>query len=242
MFPQTDPPGFRRPDEFPMSAPSVSRPSLLITAGPTWEPVDAVRYLGNRSSGRLGLALADEAARRGHPVTLLLGPVALPPPASPKCGVHRFETASELQNLLKEHWPGHEVLIMAAAVADYRPAHARPGEKIRRREDRLTLELEPVPDVLADLASHTRPDQRVIGFALEPEHEMLESARRKLQRKGLHAIVANPLSTMNALEIRGMVVLADGRVLDPGNTLPKDAFAEWLLDQLPEISAANIRS
>jgi phosphopantothenoylcysteine decarboxylase/phosphopantothenate--cysteine ligase len=131
---------------------------------------------------------------------------------------------------------------MAAAVADYRPVDARDGEKIRRREDGLTLELEPVPDLLADLASKTRADQRIIGFALEPAGELLESARAKLQRKALQAIVANPLSTMNAEDIQGILLLADGRRLDPGNTLTKDAFAEWLLDQLPEILTTGARS
>jgi phosphopantothenoylcysteine decarboxylase/phosphopantothenate--cysteine ligase len=208
---------------------------LLVTAGPTHEPLDAVRYLANRSSGRMGLALAEEAARRGHPTTLLLGPTGLQPPESTPVSVIRFQTAAELQEELRRCWPVHDVLIMAAAVADFRPASGGEGGKISRGEAGLTLQLEPTPDLLADLAERTRPDQTVIGFALEPSKRLEESARRKLTDKGVDAIVANPLRTMNAERITATVYLRDGRVLTPPPDLAKAKFAQWLLDRLPEI-------
>ncbi|MDY7108623.1 MAG: phosphopantothenoylcysteine decarboxylase [Planctomycetota bacterium] len=218
-----------------MPTPADPSRRLLITAGPTHEPLDAVRYLANRSSGRLGLALTEAAARRGHRTTLLLGPTWLQPPESTAVRVIRFQTAAELQAELRRCWPVHDVLIMAAAVADFRPASGTGSGKITRGEGGLTLHLEPTPDLLADLAGRTRDDQTVIGFALEPPDRLEESARRKLDRKGVHAIVANPLQTMDAQRITAAVHLRDGRVLSPPPDLTKADFAEWLLDQLPRI-------
>jgi phosphopantothenoylcysteine decarboxylase/phosphopantothenate--cysteine ligase len=208
---------------------------LLITAGPTHEPLDAVRYLANRSSGRMGLALVEAAARRGHRITLLLGPTWLQPPESTAVSVIRFQTAAELQAELRRCWPVHDVLLMAAAVADFRPAAGDPGGKISRGQGGLTLHLEPTPDLLADVAARSRPDQTIIGFALEPPERLEESARRKLKAKGISAIVANPLQTMDADRITAAVHLSDGRVLTPPPNLTKADFADWLLDRLPEI-------
>jgi phosphopantothenoylcysteine decarboxylase / phosphopantothenate---cysteine ligase len=214
---------------------------ILITAGPTHEPIDAVRYIGNRSSGRLGVSLADAAAARGWPTTLLLGPAHLQPAESSLLRTFRFQTAADLQRLLHEHWPEHDVLIMAAAVADYRPApgaqrHSRDHRpKTPRQDQPITIELEPTPDLLADLSSITRPDQRVIGFALEPAERMLESARAKLSRKRLNAIVANPLETMDAETITATLILADGREIAAPTALSKRDFAEWLLDRVTAI-------
>ena len=132
---------------------------LLITAGPTREPIDAVRFLSNRSSGRLGLALARAGLEAGHEVTLLLGPVEAP--AVPEGVVtHRFETTRELEALLGEHVPRCDALIMAAAVADYRPVRAREGKLAREGEGRVTLELEPTPDLIAQAAKTKRPGRR----------------------------------------------------------------------------------
>lgn len=208
---------------------------LLITAGPTHEPIDAVRYLANRSSGRMGLALAVAACRRGLPTTLLLGPVALKPPDSSHLRTFRFLTTADLQALLTTHWPQHDVLIMAAAVADYRPVLTDPAGKIRRQKRDLTLKLEPTPDLLAALAPLTRPDQTIIGFALEPEDELQAQAKAKLIRKGLDAIVANPLKTMDSDRITASVLLRTGGTLDPPADLDKPSFAEWLLDHMPQI-------
>lgn len=178
---------------------------ILITAGPTHEPIDDVRYLANRSSGRMGVALAEAARAVNWDTTLLLGPVALPPPSD--VAVFRFETAADLQSLLDEHFPRCDVLIMAAAVADYRPIRAD-GAKLPRTNKNLALELEPTPDLVARCAAAKRPDQFIIGFALEEAASLEQRARDKLKRKGLDAIVANPLETMGAIEIQARIITA----------------------------------
>lgn len=204
---------------------------VLITAGPTHEPIDAVRYIANRSSGRMGIALAEAAETRGHRTTLLLGPSPLCPPEGTAIRTIRFRTTADLEGLLADEWPSHDVLIMAAAVADFRPAAPARDGKLRRQGERMSLELEPTPDLLAGLAGSTRPDQRVIGFALEPADELAASAREKLSRKGLDAIVANPLETMDAEDVTATLILRDGTAIEAPPDLPKAAFASWLLDQ-----------
>jgi len=208
------------------------RPRLLITAGPTHEPIDLVRYLGNRSSGRLGIALANQSILRGWPTTLLLGPTSAEPATFPHESLKRFRTTAELQALLAEQWARHDVLIMAAAVADYRPAHPSLNTKLRRENKKLSLELEPTPDLLAELASITRPDQLVIGFALEPPEALEESAKRKLTAKNVDAIVANPIATLDSKTIDATLFLRDGTQRSPGKPVSKWDFAEWLLEEV----------
>jgi phosphopantothenoylcysteine decarboxylase / phosphopantothenate---cysteine ligase len=221
---------------------STFQPRVLITAGPTHEPIDAVRYLANRSSGRMGLALTEAAVARGWPTTLLLGPTHLQPPESSHLETIRFQTTADLQRLLREHWPQHDLLLMAAAVADYTPVSRQdphgdsgppPAGKIKRSDQPLHLELRPTPDLLAQLAAITRPDQRVVGFALEPSDRLLDSAREKLKRKRLDAIIANPLETMDAPDITASVIFPDGRCVDAPPNLAKREFAQWLLSVLP---------
>lgn len=204
---------------------------MLITAGPTREPIDAVRYLSNRSSGRLGLALAGAARRAGWSVTLLLGPVEVEPPEG--VALHRFETAGQLEALLAEHFPRCDVLVMAAAVADYRPVSAEAG-KLDRRGGKRTLELEPVPDLLARCAEEKRAGQRVIGFALERPEELAERAQRKLREKGVDAIVANPLATMDGDRIEAALMGRDGSVDRPG-AMSKAEFAAWLVERIDRL-------
>src|SRR5262245_9381568 len=115
------------------------KPRILITAGPTHEPIDRVRYIANRSSGRMGLALAQAAIARGLRTTLLLGPTHLEPPNHSLLKTLRFRTTAELQNLLARYWPKHDVLFMAAAVADYRPIIKTKVEKLKRRPSGITL-------------------------------------------------------------------------------------------------------
>ena len=221
-----------------MQASPANRPRLLITAGPTWEPIDAVRYLANRSSGRMGLALAESSTCRSWPTTLLLGPTSLPPPHTSQFPIRRFQTTTQLQTLLGEHWPNHDVLIMAAAVADYRPVQIQPAQKHPRRGENWHLALEPTPDLLADLGGSSRPDQTLIGFALETADRLTDSARHKLAQKHLDAIVANDLETMDSETINATLFLRDGRTLTPGTpgqALAKIEFADWLLDQLDTI-------
>jgi phosphopantothenoylcysteine decarboxylase / phosphopantothenate---cysteine ligase len=215
---------------------------LLITAGPTQEPIDAVRFIGNRSSGRLGVALADKAAARGWRVTLLLGPTSLTPSDS-RVEVVRFRTTTDLAGLLNVHFPQTDTLVMAAAVADYRPKPLpnRPDAaqgKLKRSEGGLTLELEPTPDLLAACSKLRQPGQTVIGFALEPRDRLMESARSKIARKGLDFIVANPLETMDAPTIEA-TLLGPAGIVDqtPGN-MSKESFADWLLDRIPTHAAA----
>lgn len=203
---------------------------ILITAGPTHEPIDAVRFIGNRSSGRMGLALAEAAADRGWRVTLLLGPVG-PVPRLPGVDVHRFRTCEDLRSLLGEHAPEADVVVMAAAVADYRPKPnpAMSGGKFRRTNAPLTLELEPTPDLLAEATRRRRPGQLFVGFALEPRAELLESAKSKLARKKVDLVVANPLETMDSDRVEAMVLAADGERADTPGVMPKRDFAPWVL-------------
>lgn len=208
-----------------------SPPRLLVTAGPTHEPIDSVRYLANRSSGRLGIAIADEAARRGWRTTMLLGPSSRTS-ENTSVEVHRFRTTADLQTLLEAHFPHCDILIMAAAVADYRPAGPQPQGKIRRTEQGLSLALEPTPDLLAGLSAGKRSDQLLVGFALEPADRLEESARSKLARKGLDAIVANTLETMDSESIEATVFYSTGDAVWTGGCILKPEFAGWLLDRL----------
>lgn len=225
--------------------PSPPAPRLLVTAGPTHEPIDAVRYIGNRSSGRMGLAIASAAAAAGCPCTLLMGPATLDPSdAGSGIRVARFRTTADLEGALAEHWPEHDVLVMAAAVADYRPAASASGDaavggKLRRREGPLTLELESTPDLLAGVAARSRPGQTLVGFALEPPERLLASARDKLVRKGVHAIVANPLETMDGQDVAGTIVTPEGLLRPEPARLSKEAFATWLVGRILDLHAGR---
>jgi len=142
-------------------------------------------------------------------------------------------TTADLEALLDEHLPENEVLIMAAAVADYRPVGIFCSEqKIKRAERRLTIELEATPDLLAKCSSKRKAGQTLIGFALEPEDRLLSSAREKLGRKMVDAIVANPLKTMNSSEIEATIVLRDGGMVSTPGSISKSEFAGWLLDRI----------
>lgn len=212
---------------------------ILITAGPTHEPIDAVRYIGNRSSGRLGIELARAAAARNLPATLLLGPTHLEPPSS-HADVVRFRSTADLQSLLAERFPRCDILIMAAAVADYRPTRvAQSHEKLRRENRNLTIELESTPDLLAECARARVAGQTLIGFALEPRDRLRESALAKLERKAVDAIVANPLETMESPAIEATIHWAGGAADSTGAPMPKSDFAPWLLDRILEHHTAR---
>ncbi len=230
---KTDPPA-SEPSPAP-STTSEGRPRFLVTAGPTWEPVDEVRYLGNRSSGRMGVEIARAAALSGHPTTLLLGPGTNEPAGSvtSAIGIQRFQSAADLDTLLRDCWPAHDILVMAAAVADHRPVrHPDMPRKLRRADRAAAIELEPVPDLLAGLAEVPHPGTR-IGFALEPGDELEASARRKLAAKRLHGIVGNPLETMESDRIDGRLFLPDGTERRPAaGSCPKPAFAKWLVESI----------
>jgi phosphopantothenoylcysteine decarboxylase / phosphopantothenate---cysteine ligase len=165
---------------------------VLVTAGGTREPIDAVRFVGNRSSGRMGYALAERAARRGAEVTVVAANVALPdPPGVPVVGV---ETTAELASAVREEFAEAHVVLMAAAVADFRPERALEEKLTREDGDGMELRLEATDDVIAGLAAERRPDQTLVGFAAEHGGDFVARAREKLTRKGLDAIVVNDVS------------------------------------------------
>jgi len=210
---------------------------LLVTAGPTHEPIDSVRYIANRSSGRLGVAIASAAAARGWDVTLLLGPAPIEV-GDPRVRVERFRSTAELQGLLEKRFPECDVLVQAAAVADFRPVGGDPGDgqvKMRRGDGPIALRLEPTPDLLGWCAEHRRPGQVLIGFALEPADRLMASAREKLDRKRVDAVVANPLETMDSPDVEATVVFRDGHEERTGGATPKEDFAVWLLERVEAI-------
>src|SRR5437763_14261431 len=165
---------------------------VLVTAGGTREPIDVVRYVGNRSSGRMGFALADEAAGRGAEVTVIAANVSLP--RTEGIEYINVETAAELEQATRQAFPETDVLLMAAAVADFRPVAPHESKITKTGRDELVVELEATTDVIAALAAERRPGQTVVGFAAEHGGGAAERARAKLERKGLDAIVLNDVS------------------------------------------------
>jgi phosphopantothenoylcysteine decarboxylase/phosphopantothenate--cysteine ligase len=159
---------------------------IVVTAGPTWEPIDPVRFIGNRSTGRMGFAIAAEAAGRGADVTLVVGPGTVEPPAGP--AIVHVTTAEEMRAAVLVAGEGADAIVMAAAVADFRPAAAA-GEKIRKEAGPPQIGLVPTPDILAELGRDKR-DRVLVGFAAETG-ELEPAGRAKLERKHVDLIVAN---------------------------------------------------
>jgi phosphopantothenoylcysteine decarboxylase/phosphopantothenate--cysteine ligase len=211
---------------------------VLVTAGGTREPVDSVRFLGNRSSGRMGLALASAAARRGAEVTLIAANVALPEPA----GVRRVdvETAEQLTAAARAEFPTAHVLLMAAAPADFRAAEIAPGKLAR--EGGLDLKLEPTEDILAGLAASRAEGQILVAFAAE-HGEDVDRAREKLARKGADLIVLNDVSdpTIGFESHENAVTLIDSSSADHVSQAPKDAIAEAILDRVSQLRSSTAR-
>ena len=210
---------------------------VLVTAGGTREPIDSVRFIGNRSSGRMGLALAEQAARRGADVTLIAANVTLPRPA----GIEEVtvETTAELEAAVRERFPASDVLIMAAAPADFRAADPAEGKLSREGADGLVLELESTPDIVAGAAADRRPSQTVIGFAAEHGEGAVERGRAKLSRKGLDAVVVNDISRpeigFDSAENEVTIVLADGE-REVGRRA-KEEVAVAILDEVERLRA-----
>jgi phosphopantothenoylcysteine decarboxylase / phosphopantothenate---cysteine ligase len=165
---------------------------VLVTAGGTREPIDSVRYLGNRSSGRMGFALADEAARQGAEVTVIAANVGLP--RHPRVSYLDVETAAEMQAACAERFPACDVLLMAAAVADYRPTEAADTKLKKEAAEQLDLRLQRTDDALAALSAARRPGQTLLGFAAEHGEDAVGRGREKLERKGLDLVVVNDIS------------------------------------------------
>ncbi len=162
---------------------------VLVTAAGTREALDPVRYLGNRSSGKMGYALADAAQSRGAKVTLISGPSALHPP--PHCQLVKVTTADQMRQAVLERMTDATLVIKAAAVADYRPVNV--SEQKLKRSGNLTIELAPTEDILAEVVRRRRPGQLIVGFAAETSN-LMENGRAKLLRKGADAIVVNDVS------------------------------------------------
>lgn len=165
--------------------------NFLVTAGPTREPIDPVRFVSNRSTGRMGYAVAEAALAAGHAVRLVSGPVELPPP-SPGIALVRVTTAADMLAAVKDNLPWCDWLVMAAAVADWRPARCAPL-KLKKSDGPPQIAWEPTPDILRTIAPLKRPGQRFCGFAAETDH-LARNARAKLRAKHLDAIAANDVS------------------------------------------------
>jgi len=206
---------------------------VVVTAGPTLEPIDPVRYVSNHSSGRMGYALARAARDRGAEVTLISGPTALEQPVG--VDFRAVTTAQEMLEAVVDAVRDAHALIMAAAVADYRPAQAA-EQKIKKGEEGFSLQLTRNPDILAEVVARyadRTPPLIAIGFAAETEN-LVENARAKLERKGLDLIVANPVpATFGAEGTQVTLIDREGNV-EPWPPLPKEELTERIVDRLVE--------
>ena len=204
--------------------------TILITAGPTQEPIDGVRYISNRSSGKMGFALAEEALARGARVTLVSGPVSLPAPIG--ADVVRVRTALEMRQAVMDHLREATIIIKAAAVADYYIANA-PAQKVKKTSAHLTLDLEPTPDILSEVGAK-KGHRLLIGFAAETGN-LIEEARRKLTRKNCDMIVANLVSTGSGTGFESddneVVLVTRSAENVPLSRAPKRAIAARILDE-----------
>lgn len=203
---------------------------VMITAGPTHEPIDPVRFIGNSSSGKMGRALAAEALRRGARVTVISGPVAISYPAG--ADVVGVTTALEMRDEAVSRFPDTDIAVMCAAVADYRPASCADHKIKRSGVDEMTLTLVRNPDIAATLGAMKRPGQRLVGFALEADHAE-DNGRGKLASKNLDMIVVNSLEDAGAgfgVDTNRVTMLtADGRRLQ-GDLKSKDGVAADIFD------------
>ena len=215
---------------------------VLVTAGGTRESIDPVRFVGNRSSGRMGIAVAARAAARGAEVTLIAANVALEtPPAVRRIDV---ESAAELEIAARAEFGGCHVLVMAAAVADFRPAQPEEGKIVREAGGDLELRLTPTTDVIAALADERRDDQVLVGFAAEHGGDFVGRAREKLERKRLDAIVVNDVSNpeIGFESERNEVTIVERDAATEVPISGKEEVAEAILDRVDALRAAPSRS
>ncbi len=209
---------------------------VLVTAGGTREPIDDVRFIGNRSSGRMGVALAAEALRRGAEVTLVAAQTTLPAPQ--RVTVIEVQTAAELQAACEQEFERSDVVLMAAAVADFRPAAPVAGKLKKDSGPPAPIELEPTADVISGLAARKRASQVVVGFAAEYGHGALDYGADKLERKRLDAVVVNDVSRpeigFDATENEVTILSADGeRTRVP--RAAKELVARAVLDEVERL-------
>jgi phosphopantothenoylcysteine decarboxylase/phosphopantothenate--cysteine ligase len=218
---------------------------VLVTAGGTREPIDAVRYVGNRSSGRMGFAVAEEAAALGAEVTVIAANVTLARQGwAGRIRYVEVETAAQLRDAAIAEFPAADVLVMAAAVADFRPASAVEGKVKKTGRDELELVLERTEDVLSGLAATRRPEQTLVGFAAEHGAGAVEYGRDKLVRKGLDAVVVNDVSQpgigFDATDNEVTLVTADGDEPVPRGT--KAEIARAILTTVDRLRAAQAKA
>lgn len=211
--------------------------NLLVTAGPTVEPIDPVRYLTNRSSGKMGYAVAEAGLRRGARVVLVSGPTALKPPNGVEfIGV---ETAVEMFNAVIERYPGMDVVVKSAAVADYRPKEAA-EHKIKKTQDDMTINLEKNPDILAELGKR-KTHQILVGFAAETK-DLEKHALRKLEMKNLDLLVANDVTKPGAefgSDTNIVKLVYPGQTIVPLPIMDKKALAGRILDEVLKLRAVR---
>ncbi len=199
---------------------------VLITAGPTREPIDELRFISNRSSGKMGYALAEEACQRGAQVTLISGPANLPPPEGVK--TIAVQTAQEMQAAVEQSLADTQVLVMAAAVADYTPAAPMPG-KLKKEAADLELKLEPTPDILTSIGQRSSKPL-LIGFAAEST-DVVNQARQKLAAKGLDLIIANHISQAGTDDNQITIIDKVGK-LNKHPLMPKSECAKLIWDRV----------
>jgi phosphopantothenoylcysteine decarboxylase / phosphopantothenate---cysteine ligase len=210
--------------------------TVLITAGPTQEPLDPVRFISNRSSGKMGYALADAAAERGAQVILVSGPVQLHEPHGVR--VVHVRTAREMHDAVMEHLPEAGIIVKSAAVADYHLSQV-PRNKVKKTAMRMSLDLDPTPDILAELG-RKKGDRLLIGFAAETEN-LVESARQKLESKNCDMVVANLVNQeatgFESDENEVVLVLSTGKTI-PLSRAPKREIADRIFDQVLKLRLA----
>ncbi|SPD75803.1 putative coenzyme A biosynthesis bifunctional protein CoaBC (Includes: Phosphopantothenoylcysteine decarboxylase; Phosphopantothenate--cysteine ligase) [uncultured Desulfobacterium sp.] len=214
-----------------LTLPDLSGLNILVTAGPTVEPIDPVRFISNRSSGKMGYAIAKAARRRGAAVTLVSGPTALTPPFG--VNFHPVKTAEEMKQAVFDKYTGCDIIIKAAAVADYRPREFA-GQKIKKGADTLSIDLVRNPDILSELGKLKRKSSCIlVGFAAETE-DLFLNARKKLQEKNLDMIVANDVSRSDAgFETDTNIVkmiFSDGSI-EESQLMSKDEVADLILER-----------
>ncbi len=229
---------FREVDDFFNLTAGMKGKKLLVTAGPTYEKIDPVRFIGNYSSGKMGYAIANEAAARGADVVLVSGPVGDSLQVHPGVKLVKVESAVQMLEAAAEAFQTADIAILSAAVADYRPAREY-DRKIKREKDGIeSLELVKNPDIAATLGASKHPGQILVGFALETDHE-LDNAAEKLRRKNLDMIVLNSLRDKGAgfgvATNKVSLIYADGRERTDFPLKTKTEVAADILDAIAEM-------
>ena len=205
---------------------------VLVTAGPTYEALDPVRFIGNRSSGKMGVAIADALAQRGAEVILILGPSKIKTD-TPSVKTIKVESAQQMYEAAIAHFDTCDAAILAAAVADYRPKHVS-DIKIKKKDDNFTIELEKTPDIAAALGNRKQANQKLIGFALETNDE-INNALSKLKRKNLDFIVLNSLRETGAgfnHDTNKISIIFDEHTIKTYSLKDKDDVAKDIVDEL----------